>query len=243
MKMSDDAHVLDLIPAFAIGALDAGDFARVEVHLAGCLICRAESLVLEEVAAQLSFAAAPSAPSPDLKDQLMSRVSGTPRRAPAPTSVPSRPLLERLLPAWGLASLVLILALGVLNLSLWQRFNEAESFTAPGGMRAVPLTPEDAASKATGFVLISADGQDGALVVDGLPQLDEDYEYQLWLIRDGERVSGAIFSTDENSYGGTRIRAPLSLLEYSAVGITVEPAGGSPQPTGERILGGPLRVP
>ena len=241
--MSDDAHVLDLIPAFAIGALEAEDVARVEAHLPGCLICRAESRALEEVAAQLRFAAPASPPSPDLKDQLMSRVSGTPHRAPAPTPAPSRPLLERLLPAWGLASLVLLLALGALNLSLWQRFNEAQSFTAPGGMRAVPLSPEDAASSATGFVLISADGQDGALVVDGLPQLDEDYEYQLWLIRDGERTSGAIFSTDENSYGGTRIRAPLSLLEYSAVGFTVEPAGGSPQPTGERVLGGPLRVP
>lgn len=242
--MSDDAHVLDLIPAFAIGALEAEDFARVEAHLAGCLICRAESRALEEVAAQLRFASVPSAPSPELKDQLMTRVSGTPHKAPAaPTTAPSRPLLERLLPAWGLASLVLLLALGALNLSLWQRFNEAQSFTAPGGMRAVPLSPEDAASSATGFVLISADGQDGALVVDGLPPLDEDYEYQLWLIRNGERVSGAIFSTDENSYGGTRIRAPLSLLEYSAVGITVEPAGGSPQPTGERVLGGPLRTP
>ena len=241
--MSDVAHVLDLIPAFTIGALDAEDFARVEVHLASCLICRAESLALEEVAAQLRFAAAPSAPSPELKDRLMTRVGGTPHMALPLTPAPTRPLLERLLPAWGLASLVLILALGALNLSLWQRFNEAESFTAPGGMRAVPLSPEDAASSATGFVLISADGQDGALVVDGLPPLDEDYEYQLWLIRGGERTSGAIFSTDENSYGGTRIRAPLSLLEYSSVGITIEPAGGSPQPTGERVLGGPLVLP
>jgi anti-sigma-K factor RskA len=243
MKMSDDAHVLDLIPAFAIGALEAEDVARVETHLAGCLICRAESRALEEVAAQLHFAAVPSAPSPGLKDQLMTRVSSTSHRAPAPTPAPTRPLLERLLPAWGLASLVLLLALGALNLSLWQRFNKAQSFTAPGGMRAVPLSPEDTASGATGFVLISADGQDGALVVDGLPPLDEDYEYQLWLIQGGERTSGAIFSTDDNSYGGTRIRAPLSLLEYSSVGITVEPAGGSPQPTGERVLGGPLRVP
>ncbi|HEX5837196.1 MAG TPA: anti-sigma factor [Anaerolineales bacterium] len=241
--MSDDAHVLDLIPAFAIGALEAEDVARVETHLAGCLICREESRALEEVAAQLRFAAPASAPSPGLKERLITRVQSTRLQTPVPAPAPSRPWFERLLPAWGLASLVLLLALGALNLSLWQRFNEAESFTAPGGMRAVPLSPEDAASRATGFVLISADGQDGALVVDGLPPLDEDQEYQLWLIRDGERVSGAIFSTDENSYGGTRIRAPLSLLEYSAVGITVEPAGGSPQPTGERVLGGPLHVP
>jgi anti-sigma-K factor RskA len=107
-------------------------------------------------------------------------------------------------------------------------------------MRAVPLTAAEPTSQATGFVLISADGEDGALVVDGLPPLGEDKQYQLWLIRDGQRTSGAVFSTDEKNYGGTRIRSPRSLLDYSSVGITIEPAGGSPQPTGPRVLGGPL---
>jgi anti-sigma-K factor RskA len=73
-----------------------------------------------------------------------------------------------------------------------------------------------------------------------LPPLEAGKEYQLWLIRDGQRTSGAVFSTDENHYGGTRIRAPLSLLEYSAVGITIEPEGGSSQPTGTQVLSGPL---
>jgi anti-sigma-K factor RskA len=110
-------------------------------------------------------------------------------------------------------------------------------------MRAVPLSATTEGSTATGFVLISADGEDGALIVDGLPPLEEGKQYQLWLIRNGERTSGAVFSTDESNYGGTRIRAPLSLLEYSAVGVTIEPEGGSPQPTGTRVLGGPLLIP
>ena len=110
-------------------------------------------------------------------------------------------------------------------------------------MRAVPLSATDSAPGATGFVLISVDGDDGALVVDGLPPLGESQEYQLWLIRDGQRTSGAVFSTDEKSYGGTRIRAPRSLLDYSAVGITIEPAGGSSQPTGVQVLRGLLPMP
>jgi anti-sigma-K factor RskA len=107
-------------------------------------------------------------------------------------------------------------------------------------MRAVPLSSSNADSRATGFVLISADGDEGALVVDGLPPLGESQQYQLWLIRDEKRTSGAVFSTDEKSYGGTRVEVSGSLLEYSAVGITIEPFGGSPQPTGEKVLGGPL---
>jgi anti-sigma-K factor RskA len=154
-----------------------------------------------------------------------------------------RPLLERLLPAWSLASLFLIVVLAGFSFFLWQRVDRLEFSTAPGGMRAVPLSATDAAPEATGFVLISTDGQDGALVVDGLPPISEDQEYQLWLIKDGQRTSGAVFSTDEHNYAGTRIRAPLSLLEYSAVGITVEPAGGSLNPTGQQVLTGLLRNP
>jgi anti-sigma-K factor RskA len=243
--MSDQTHVLDLLPAYAIGSLDSEDLRRVEEHLSSCLICRDESRTFQSVADQLSFAVPFAAPSPELKDRLRQRVQAarSMEREPAVTPPRARPWLERLLPAWGLASLFLILALAATGLLLWQRVDRLEFATSPGGMRAIPLSPPDAASSATGFVLISTDGDDGALVVDGLPPLGESQQYQLWLIRDGERTSGAIFSTDEKSYGGTRIRAPRPLTDYSAVGITIEPAGGSEQPTGPQVLAGSLHTP
>jgi anti-sigma-K factor RskA len=239
-ELSEQTHVQDLLPAYAIGSLEAADAGQVQEHLLSCLICRDEARAFQAVAEQLSLAAPDAVPSADLKDRLMRRVQSTRPREQVPTRRPSRPFWERLVPAWGLVSLILIIALAGSTLVLWQRVNNLEFLSRPGGIRAVPLSPPDATSEATGFVLISADGQDGALVVDGLPPLAEDQEYQLWLIRNGERASGAVFSTDERSYGGTRIRAPLALTEYSAVGITIEPAGGSLQPTGEQVLRGTL---
>src|SRR5215208_2893109 len=244
--LSHETHVLDLLPAYAIGSLDAEERSRVEEHLQSCWACRNESNAYQTVAGELSFAAPVASPSPELRNRLMQRVQSTRpahtrERASAP--VPARPFWERLLPVWGLASLFLIIGLAASSFILWQRMNQLEFATAPGGMRAVPLSATDNAPNATGFVLISADGEDGALVVDGLPPLEENQQYQLWLIRDGQRTSGAIFSTDEKAYGGTRIRAPRPLTEYSAVGITIEPAGGSPQPTGKRVLAGTLPQP
>lgn len=241
--MSDDAHMLDQLPALAFGSLDADEAARVEEHLSSCLVCRRELAALEAVTAQLAYAIPPVEPPPGLRDRLMDRVRATRSQPRLVQSQPSRSRLERLLPAWGLASLLLILALAVVNLLLWQRVNRMEFFTTPGGLRAVPLASTDAAPSATGFVLVSADGEDGALIVDGLPPLAETQEYQLWLMRDGEKISGAVFSTDEHSYGGTRIRAPHSVLEYSSAEITIEPAGGSPQPTGAQVLAGSLHNP
>ena len=242
-ERSDQLHVLELLPAYAIGSLDSDEIRRVEEHLLSCLLCRDDSSALREVTSQLSLTAPLAVPSADLKARLLKRVHVTQSHKDTAPQTPTRPLLERLLPAWGLASLFLIVVLAGFSFSLWQRMDQLEFSTSPGGMRAVPLSPADATSMATGFVLISDDGKNGALVVDGLPPLSEDQEYQVWLVKDGERTSGALFSTDENHYGGTRIRAPLSLLEYSAVGITVEPAGGSPHPTGEQVLAGLLMNP
>jgi anti-sigma-K factor RskA len=238
-----DEHVFDSLPAYAIGSLDIDEVRRVEEHLSSCWICRDESNSFRTVADQLSFAAPLAAPSPDLKERLMQRVHTTRPAQPIQAQPTKRPWLERLLPVWGLASLCLLVGLVGSNLFLWQRLSQLQVGTTSLGMRAVPLSAPVTGSTATGFVLISADGEDGALIVDGLPPLEEGQEYQLWLIRDGQRTSGAVFSTDENSYGGTRIRAPRSLLDYSAVGITIEPEGGSPQPTGTQVLGGPLLIP
>jgi anti-sigma-K factor RskA len=224
--------------------LDAEELRLVEEHLLSCRICRNELVAFQMVADKLSLAAPVSDPSVDLKDRLMQRVQfarskGWERVSPP---MPARPFWERLLPVWGLASLFLIIGLAVSNFIFWQRLSHLEFATALG-MRAVPLSATDAALRATGFVVISVDGDHGVLVVEGLMPLGESQQYQLWLIRDGERTSGAVFSTDEHSYAGTRIRAERSLLDYSAVDITIEPAGGSSWPTGQQVLGGTLRTP
>jgi anti-sigma-K factor RskA len=60
------------------------------------------------------------------------------------------------------------------------------------------------------------------------------------LIKDGKRTSGGIFTVRANGYGSLLIKAGNSLLGYTAFGITIEPAGGSPEPTGAKVLGGNL---
>ena len=136
--------------------------------------------------------------------------------------------------------LVIIATLAVSNLLLWQRLDQLQVLAGPLGMRAVALQNSDSAPTASGFVIISADGQNGVLVVDELPVLDAEREYQLWLVRNDTNISGAVFSVDESGYRGMRIESPQSLLEYSSVRVTIEPVGGSATPAGEEVLGGTL---
>jgi len=78
------------------------------------------------------------------------------------------------------------------------------------------------------------------LMAQNLPDLDKDHQYQLWLIRDGQRTSGGVFSLSDANEGRLQVFAPGSLLFYDSFGVTIEPAGGSPDPTGEKVLGGKL---
>jgi anti-sigma-K factor RskA len=78
------------------------------------------------------------------------------------------------------------------------------------------------------------------LVVDKLQPLAENQEYQVWLQRDSTEISGGTFAVDEDGYRGLRIVAPESLLTYTSVEVTIEPAGGSSNPTGPQVLNGSL---
>ena len=235
--MAEEMHVLESLPAYALGSLDAAEAQMVAKHLAGCHICRSELQAFQEVAGQIALMA-PQAELPgDLKPRLMERIQ-------SPDLSRSRTkrwrFAEPSLPVGAMVGLVLIVTLAISNLLLWQRLDQLEVLAGPLGMRAIALQNTDAAPTASGFVVISADGQDGVLVVDELPALDAQREYQLWLVRNGSNTSAAIFSVDESGYRGMRIESPLSLLVYSSVRVTIEPVGGSADPTGEQVLAGSL---
>ncbi len=236
--MSTPAHVFDELPAHSLGSLDADEAALVADHLAACVVCRAELEAYHALAGGLALAGPETVPPADLRRRLMARIAARPSAHAARPAFAPRSGLRRMLPAWGWAGLTLIAALSIANLLLWQRVSQMA--TAPGGMWALPLSGLAAAPQADGVVVVGSDGLSGALVVDRLPALDTGREYQLWLNRDGRWISGAVFTTDERGYRGTRIVAPDSLFEYTSARVTVEPAGGSPRPTGEVVLAGPL---
>ncbi len=148
--------------------------------------------------------------------------------------------MQRTTPVWGLVSLILIVALAISNLWLWGQLNRPQPVTEPGVMSSIALIGTEAAPMATGLLVISTDGEHGTLVVEGLPDLDSERQYQLWLIHDGQRTNGGVFSVNEEGYGSLAISSPQPLSSYSAFGITIEPVGGSPGPTGDRVLGSTL---
>jgi hypothetical protein len=132
--------------------------------------------------------------------------------------------------------LALILVLGAANLLLWNQL-QAVTRTLQSTLQVVTLNGTDFKPDATGLMIVGGQGNVGALIVDRMPVLDDAYEYQLWMIGEGGRVNGGVFNVSEDGYGVKYIHSPDPLLSYDSFGITIEPAGGSASPTGDKVLG------
>ncbi len=76
----------------------------------------------------------------------------------------------------------------------------------------------------------------GILRVYGLPPAPEGYVYQLWLMHGGLRRSIGTFEVDSMGYAWIELPVPASGVEYLLGGVTLEPEGGSPEPTGNKVL-------
>lgn len=238
--MIKDTHVSDLLAAYALRCLDEDETMQVVAHLAECAQCREELEAFQTVTDQLALAVPDVQPSPDLKGRILGRIQ---------TEAP--PKKERLraeswwrqfvasfrpfVPAWNIASAVAILLLTFSSVVFWQRGSNFDQRYLTQDFQHVVLKCTHIVPEAGGQVLVSKDGEIGTLAVAHLPVLGADQIYQVWLIRDGQRSSGGMFTVNQQGYGMLTIDAAESLLNCE-ISITVEPREGSSKPSGDTVL-------
>jgi anti-sigma-K factor RskA len=259
-----DEHVFDLLPGYALGVLSEAELLQVARHLPTCPGCRAELASFWPVVDQLPLAVPLQTPPRQLRDKIIARAESLPRAAaarspfiepePAPRSAakPAPEPRRRGFADWfgwltarpaALAFAVLALVLIFLaanNLFLRRQVNELAARIPGSRVRIVQMAGTGQAPQAQGYLMIFKQEQYGTLVVEDVPSLEQGYQYQLWLVKDGKRSSGGVFSVNAWGYGTLQIAAEMPLDQYVSFGVTVEPAGGSPGPTGKKVLGGGL---
>ena len=238
-----------LLPLFVMGTLTQEEQGTVERHLEECKACRAEAQRYAPVAEALLYQV-PLVRAPESVRQKVARI---PEQAEPlkPRSFPSRQLrLFSWKEAWAIAATLALLLLAVWNVYLLTRWQTAQRqlaaqqeiirlLTNPE-LHAVPLQPDEPARGARA-VLYYLDEQTGLLIVEGLPPLDSNRAYQLWLIRpDGKRDNGGVFRPAGDQPTVHTVVTPAPWHIYTGVGVTIEPATGSPGPTGPRVLHGGL---
>lgn len=208
------------LAAYALGALPPEEAAAIAAHLAGCPACREQVARYREAAAALAYVAPFRAPPPRLKARLMARVR--------------RPVRGHW--RWlGLGAALVAVLMGLALFAPW-----GLSARIRGAPLLIPLQGAEAAPEAEGYLIVE-DGQ-GLLVTKGLAVPPEGRAYQVWFVDAAERrVSGGTFRTHPRPYGVYTVTVPLNLQAYVRIGVTLEPEGGSPHPTGPQVLQGFLR--
>jgi anti-sigma-K factor RskA len=92
--------------------------------------------------------------------------------------------------------------------------------------------------KVIGSVLVDKERDIVALIVWDMPELSQEQTYQVWLIDpQGGRTSAGTFDAEADQPYTTKVVYPKqSLTQFTGVGVTIEPDGGSDQPTGENMF-------
>ncbi len=231
------AHVTESIPAFALECLDPDEREQVARHLAHCPDCQAELRAYQKLVGDLSLAVPRATPPVGLRQKILRSAIGTSSQPAAQPGIFSRlgHFFQAALPVWGAVSLVLVIVLVVSNVIAWQ---QAQNKPSPTTFHLISLTSTDPSQKSTALLVISDGGNYGTLVTDNMQLLDNQQQYQLWLIKGGQRISGGVFSVNSSGYGWLRVESQTSLLDFQSFGVTIEPKGGSPGPTGRKVLTG-----
>ncbi len=241
--MTQDEHTpyRENIPAYALGALDAEDAAALETHLETCASCRTELAEYRLVSDSLLITVPSKQPSAALRKRLQSRLPSAQRAV--------RPQVNWSLSRMALGvSLALLLVMNLYSI-LQTRTLQQEQASLNRQIRTGQTVLSMLSYPATERLPINSDSVVGSLLVDkerdivaiivwNMPELSKDQTYQIWLIDpQGDRVSAGIFNPEADQPYTTKIVYPKqSLADFTGIGVTVEPAGGSPAPTGERIF-------
>jgi hypothetical protein len=110
------------------------------------------------------------------------------------------------------------------------------SFLGAPGTRVIQLKGTEAAGRASAQILVSSSGRIMVFTND-LPALPAGREYQLWLVRSSGPaiVSAGVFrGTDRQAE--FQVANASMLNAVTTMAVTEEPAGGSPKPTGHKVL-------
>lgn len=260
------ADLHDLAAAYALDAVDDAERAAFESHMEGCADCLREVAEFSEVSLALSEGLE-GVPPPALREQLLAQIATTPQDATtsqgsvqlddaSPTVAPKSPspgsatdeLADRRaarhrapgrLSRWALTGVAAAaVAIGAIAVTQWPDGTPDPSIMAVQEVLDAPdaVRASESVDGATVTVVTAYSIDRSVVLTEDLAGAPEGQDYQLWFVgEDGAAVSAGLLPRDDDQF----------LLEGEpgeavAVGITLEPTGGSAQPTSEPLVAVPL---
>jgi anti-sigma-K factor RskA len=250
-----------LVIAHHLGELDQEGQAVLAAELTrrgseGREVARRLGRTLGEVA----LAAAPAEPPLALRARVLAAV---PTSQPAPAPAPAAARSRRLWQAAAILGALLAAGLGLWAAQLADEGNrlrgeverldaraataddagaeigtllaDLELAGAPGSV-VYALTGRPALPQAGGRLFVDTIAGRAVLLASGLPRLESDQAFELWSIGGEGTRAVAMFRSDEDGRARRGIANLELLRDAQALAVTIEPASGAAQPSGEIVL-------
>jgi anti-sigma-K factor RskA len=232
------------LAAYMLGGLEPGEAEALERHLEGCERCRNELRWLQPAIDVLPESLPQLEPPAALRERLMAQVrreaalaaAGAADRREQAAALRPWPRLRRffLRPAVALTAISLIAAVA------------AGYAIRGGGGRTTTIGAEGRATSTTAAhgghaieATLKRSGDSGTLELTGMRQLGPSRVYQAWVQRNDRFEPYGVFEARRDGSASTVI--PHHLNGAQMVLVTVEPRGGSSQPTSSPIVSVPVR--
>jgi anti-sigma-K factor RskA len=226
-------EMIDLVPLYALDALEGSELREFEAHLETCQVCLAELAIHQSVAAALIVDE--PAPGP-VWDRVAAAVSN-PRQSPPVAEISAR-RAARDRPLKWIAAVAAVAALLLALLAVFQAV-EMNRVTGPEGVLAAAeaaagepgaiVADLESPTGTVARVVLTSDGE-GFLLPADLEPLSADRTYQLWVITPGEgAISAGVLG---NEPGPVRFTFDGDVAGFA---LTREVAGGVASTAGDVV--------
>jgi anti-sigma-K factor RskA len=228
----------ELKDAYALGALPDQERRELEEYLTAHPERQAEIDELGNVASLLALSPPEQEPPLELRRSIMDVVEAEAQRPPARTRswlAGVKELLSVRNLALGAAAL-LVIGLFSWNMLLQGQVKDLQGQVASlqdsQQSRMVALAGTGAAQRAEAEVILLKDHK-AVLMAEDMPRVPENKTYQIWVIEDDVPQPSGLFEADGDTVAAV-VEKPLD--EDDVIAITIEPNGGSQQPTTDPML-------
>jgi anti-sigma-K factor RskA len=239
-----------LTGSYAVDALPDAEFEKFERHLRRCPSCAAEVRGLRETSARLALAAAGPPPA-GLRERVLAAAEQTRQLPPLTEERPvhrrrarraPRAWIPRLSVAVAAVSVAVAVTLGITQATTQNQLNRANAHNrAIAGVLAAPDAQIRTKNTSVGgyvTAVVAPRERDMVITASGLPRLSGSRVYELWMMGPaGARPSG-LLGAPQNGQSPPVLASGLTA--GVRLGVTIEPAGGTQQPTTSPILTLPL---
>lgn len=235
MRDMDHEQIKSMVAAYVLGSIPPDEVALVRAHILSCDECMAEADSYGEVAGALALAVDPVDLPEGFADRVLAVARGGTTDETATTSEGSTRGRGWMWPALGAAAA--LVAVVVFTLAVYttvrtnaelDRTRQALTALLHGNSGSFTLQGQ---SGAVARMVPTFEGS--YLVAAGLQEAPARHVYQLWLMDDGNPVSAGLFDGSDDV---SILETKADLRRFDGAAITIEPQGGSAQPTSDPIM-------